>query len=69
MLNAQEIYNILFTIYGKPQWWSDDPFIVMLQSVLVQNTTWYSVEKTCAMIDKPLTPEYIGELPTEELRP
>lgn len=67
MLNAQEIYNLLLTAYGKPRWWSDDPFVVMLQSVLVQNTTWHSVEKTCAMIDKQLTPKYIIDLPTEEL--
>lgn len=45
MINAKEIYYILLKAYGQPRWWSDDPFVVMLQSVLVQNTTWSSVEK------------------------
>lgn len=67
MLNAQEIYHALLTAYGKPRWWSDDPFTVMFQSVLVQNTAWSSVEKTCIPIEDKLTPEYIGNLPTEEL--
>lgn len=67
MLSAEEIYKILLTAYGKPRWWSDDPFTVMFQSVLVQNTAWSSVEKTCTPIGDKLTPEYIGNLPTEEL--
>lgn len=37
MLNAQEIYQVLLAAYGKPRWWSDEPFTVMFQSVLVQN--------------------------------
>lgn len=67
MLNAQEIYQVLLTAYGKPRWWSNDPFIVMFQSVLVQNTTWSCVEKTCTPIQDKLTPEYIGNLPAKEL--
>ena len=67
MINAKEIYYILLKAYGQPRWWSDDPFVVMLQSVLVQNTTWSSVEKTCAMFVNQLTPEYIEDLTTEEL--
>lgn len=45
MLKAEEIYKILLTTYGKPRWWFEDPFTVMFQSVLVQNTAWRSVEK------------------------
>lgn len=67
MLSAEEIYKILLTAYGKPRWWSDDPFTVMFQSVLVQNTAWISVEKTCTPIEDKLTPEYIGSIRTEEL--
>ena len=67
MLSAEEIYKILLDTYGKPRWWSDDPFTVMFQSVLVQNTAWSSVEKTCASIRDKLTPGYIGSLPTEGL--
>lgn len=67
MLNAKEIYQVLLSAYGKPRWWSDDPFTVMFQSVLVQNTVWGSVEKTCALIGDKLTPEYVSGLPAEEL--
>lgn len=67
MLNAEELYEILLAAYGKPRWWSDDPFIVMFQAVLVQNTAWISVEKTCASIGDKLNPEYIGSLRSEEL--
>lgn len=67
MLNPIEIYKLLLTAYGKPRWWSDDPFVVMFQSVLVQNTAWNSVEKTCEPVYSKLTPEYIETLSTEEL--
>lgn len=67
MLSAKKIYHILLFMYGKPQWWSEDPFIVMFQSVLVQNTTWSSVEKACTLIGDKLTLEYMEHLPTEEL--
>ncbi len=48
----------MLSAYGKPRWWSDDPFTVMFQSVLVQSTVWGSGEKTCAVIGDKLTPEY-----------
>lgn len=34
---VREIYTKLFNHYGKPQWWSDDPYKVMVEAVLVQN--------------------------------
>lgn len=67
MLSAKELFPILLNAYGEPRWWSDDPFIVMFQGVLVQNATWSGVEKTCAAIEAGLTPDYIKNLPTEEL--
>lgn len=67
MLNAQSLYQMLLDAYGRPRWWSDDPFTVMFQSVLVQNTTWNRVEKTCAAIADKLTPESIEALSPEEL--
>lgn len=65
--DAPEIYKILLTAYGSPRWWSNDPYTVMFQSVLVQNTTFNSVEKTCAAIGGRLTPQYMEALPTAEL--
>lgn len=67
MLYAEEIYQTLLDTYGKPRWWSDDPFIVMFQAVLVQNTAWSSVEKTCAAMGDKLTLEAVARLPRAEL--
>lgn len=67
MLNADQLYQMLLAAYGKPRWWSEDPFIVMFQSVLVQNTAWNNVEKTCAAIGDKLTPEYMESISAEEL--
>ncbi|MDD4513428.1 MAG: endonuclease [Eubacteriales bacterium] len=67
MITASEIYEKLLASYGQPRWWSDNPYIVMVQSVLVQNTAWASVEKVTDAFPKPLTPEYVVSLSTEEL--
>ncbi len=67
MLHAKGLYGILLDAYGKPRWWSDDVFTVMFQAVLVQNTVWSSVEKTCMLIGNNLTVEYVGSLLPEEL--
>lgn len=71
MLNAEKIYHIMTEKYGTPRWWSDDPFTVMFQAVLVQNTSWGSVEKTCGQIRRQIggeiTPGYIDRLPVETL--
>lgn len=61
MMNAEELYRALFEAYGQPRWWSDDPYTVMVQSVLVQNTAWSSVEKVTAAMGGALTPETIRE--------
>ena len=67
MLSAKDLYNALLAAYGRPRWWSDDPFTVMFQAVLVQNTNWNSVEKTCGAIADRLSSEYIEGLREEEL--
>ena len=46
MRSPNELYAALLNAYGMPQWWSDDPYIVMLESVLVQNTAWTNVRRT-----------------------
>ena len=67
MMTASELYGKLRTEYGQPRWWSNDPFVVMVQAILVQNTAWSSVEKvTDAMMPK-LTPTCVLGLKTEEL--
>ena len=66
-LGAAALYEALLRAYGEPRWWSEDAYTVLFQSVLVQNTAWGNVEKTCAAIGGRLRPEVIGELSPEEL--
>jgi len=67
MITAEEIYNRLYAAYGQPRWWSDDPYMVMVQAILVQNTAWSSVEKvTDSMADK-MTPKFVLGLKSAEL--
>lgn len=44
MMDARSLLNLFKDAYGEGRWWSDDQFTVMFQSVLVQNTSWSSVE-------------------------
>lgn len=67
MLSAKELYDILVRAYGEPGWWSDDPYTVMLQSVLVQNTTWRSVERAYENIGR-LSPDDVMSMPADELQ-
>jgi endonuclease III related protein len=42
----EEIYQRLFQVYGRQNWWpADTPFEVMVGAVLTQNTAWTNVEK------------------------
>ena len=66
-MGALALYEALLRAYGEPRWWSEDAYTVLFQSVLVQNTAWGNVEKTCAAIGGRLRPEVIGELSTEAL--
>lgn len=47
MIEAGDLYRMLRDAYGPQGWWSDDPYTVMFQSVLVQNTSWGSVIRVC----------------------
>ncbi len=53
--------------YGPVPWWSDDPYTVLFQSVLVQNTTWRTVQKVTAAMGDRLDPRYVQQLPQQEL--
>lgn len=66
-MNAAAIYRTLIESYGKPRWWSDDPFTVMFQAVLVQNTSWGNVERTCQAIVHLIDPESILKMDEEAL--
>jgi len=60
-----QIYNFLSSKYKK-EWWPNEPYKIMIESVLVQNTTWKSVEKAEQNFKDSFTPEWI-EMVDEEL--
>lgn len=68
MLTAREIYERLLAAYGQPGWWSDDPYRVMVQSVLVQNTAWPSVLRVTQAAEASLAPERILAMTPEALK-
>ena len=67
MPDALEIYNSLNSAYGPAVWWSDDAYTVMVEAILVQNTTWSSVVKVIKALPQELTPLYISSLADAEL--
>lgn len=68
MIGADGLYRRLLDAHGAPRWWSDDPFTVMLQAVLVQRSTWRTVETTCAALPGQLTAEAAARLKVLALR-
>lgn len=54
MLSSRELYDRLASLFPL-RWWSDDPWTVVYQSVLVQHTAWSNVEKTSASADLSLS--------------
>lgn len=68
MKNPMDIYSKLLGYYGKPDWWSDNPYEIMTGAVLVQNTAWGNVEKTLANFNGKLSPQYVEDLSSDELR-
>ena len=67
VLSAGELYRELYKAYGRPPWWSPDPFTVMFQAVLVQNTAWSSVQKACAALGEVPSAQAVLALPVEEV--
>ena len=59
MKTSVELYEQLLETYGKPRWWSDDPYMVMFQAILVQNTAWSSVKKVTKAVGDRLAPPSI----------
>lgn len=61
------LFQSLLAAYGRPRWWSEDPYRVIFQAVLVQHTTWANVEKTCAALGEQIAPEKVARLSPLEL--
>ena len=66
-MTAMQIYETLLDSYGNTRWWSDNPYQIMVQAVLVQNTAWASVAKVTQVMKNDLTPKRISALSSEEL--
>ena len=67
MLNTLDIYNSLNYANGPAVWWSETAYTVMVEAILVQNTSWSSVEKVMQTLPQELTPLYISSLSDVEL--
>ena len=67
MISSDKLYAMLLEEYGTPPWWSDDPFTVVFQSVLVQNTSWRNVVKTTEAMGAVPAPEEIIAMDLEAL--
>ena len=67
MISSDKLYETLLEEYGTPPWWSDDPFTVVFQSVLVQNTSWRNVVKTTEAMGAVPSPEEIIAMDLEAL--
>ncbi len=65
MLTAYDLYQKLSEYYPSPPWWSEDPYRVMVEAVLVQNTSFRNVRNTTNAF--PLSPQWLSALSTDEL--
>lgn len=64
------LFDTLESHYGYFVWWpSDDPFEIMLGSVLVQNTNWNNAQKALDNLGERLEAESIASMELEELAP
>lgn len=64
------IYHKLYSFFGPQHWWpADEPFEVIVGSILTQNTSWQNVEKAIVNLKKRrvLTARKLYKLPKETL--
>ncbi|MDO4492461.1 MAG: endonuclease [Clostridia bacterium] len=66
-LSPKELYDRLRAEYGTPAWWSEDPYEVLVQAILVQKTGWENVKKTTAKMGALPEPATIAAMPAETL--
>lgn len=68
MKRLMEIYDMLFSTYGRRYWWpARSPFEMMVGAILTQNTTWSNVEKAISNFGENLTPDFIASVDAREL--
>ena len=67
MRDALGFLSLLSSVRGTPPWWSEDPFRVMVEAVLVQNTAWENVLRTREEIGDRLSPQWVESLDDMQL--
>ena len=67
MRSARELYSLLISVHGTPPWWSYEPFTVMVQAVLVQNTAWENVLRVSAALGEKLSARWVLSCTEDEL--
>lgn len=67
MIQPMELYERLRAGYGEPLWWSDDPMVILVESILVQQSKWTRVRQT--VLDEPglIQPEVLLAMEPEVL--
>ena len=67
MRDALGFLSLLSSVHGTPPWWSEDPYRVMVEAVLVQNTAWENVLRTREWIGDRLSPQWVESLDDVQL--
>ena len=67
MRDALGFLSLLSSVHGTPPWWSEDPYRVMVEAVLVQNTAWENVLRTREGIGDRLSPQWVESLDDVQL--
>ena len=64
----QSIFDTLVQHYGDYVWWpNDNPYEIMLASILVQNTNWKNADKALSNLAENTFPQHIAAMSLEEL--
>lgn len=59
--------SLLSSVHGPVPWWSDDPYQVIVEAVLVQNTAWKNVLAVRRSLSGKLSPGWLAGLSDCEL--
>lgn len=63
-----QVFETLASHYGEFDWWvNDDPYEIMLGTILVQNTNWKNAQKALDNLGIDKNPQAILSMPIEQL--
>lgn len=68
MNQINQLFDSLSAHYPTQNWWpADTSFEMMIGAILTQNTNWKNVERAIENFDGKLSPQFIQQIPHEEL--